>query len=320
MVDALQLYEKLSKTFEPEAAQTLAEVLSKAIEEEHNHYVRREFESIRQALAQLTSAQARTEEQLNRLTVQIDQLAQAQRRTEERLNQLAEAQRKTEERLNHLTERVDQLAEAQRRTEERLNQLAEAQRKTEERLDRLTERVDQLAEAQRKTEERLNRLTERVDQLAEAQRKTEEQIQKLTGEMIETRQQLGGLSMTVGYMLENEAIWALPKLLEQDYGLKVIEPLRRGFVKDEQGREFEVNILGRARQDGETVWLIGEAKARLSKNDINRFVRRRLKILEPVLGKIFPILVTHMVSSSGVEAYARQLGIALYYSYQFRRE
>ena len=47
------------------------------------------------------------------------------------------------------------------------------------------------------------------------------------------------------------------------------------------------------------------------------FIQGRLTRLEPLFEDVFPILVTHMISSPDVAAYAQERGIALYYSYQF---
>ena len=78
-----------------------------------------------------------------------------------------------------------------------------------------------------------------------------------------------------------------------------------------------MNIYGTARRNGEKLVILGEAKAQLSKNDVDRFLRRKVKPLEKVFPERFLVLVTHMVTSSEVEEYARKKGVALYYSYQF---
>ncbi len=119
--------------------------------------------------------------------------------------------------------------------------LAQAQQRTEQRLEALTLRVDELAQAQQRTEQRL-------EALAQAQQRTERRLEtlaealiKLTEEHKETRRQLGGLSMTVGYILEDQAFKALPKLLERDFGLVIQGRLKRVFVTDVTGRPLEVN-------------------------------------------------------------------------------
>jgi hypothetical protein len=212
----------------------------------------------------------------------VKELAEAQKRTEQRLNELAEAQKRTEQRLN-------ELAEAQKHTEQRLNELAQAQARTERRLE----------------------------ELAHAQARTEAALQKLAEEHLETRRQLGGLAMTVGYTLENEAYKALPALLRRDYGLVVEGRLKRSHVTVKEGSYVEVNVLGDGLLQGRPVKIVGESKAQLSQNDVDRFVRRKLKLLREVFPDLFPVLITHMVTSPEVEDYARSKGIALYYSYDF---
>ncbi|MGQ9540159.1 MAG: chordopoxvirus fusion protein, partial [Armatimonadota bacterium] len=203
---------------------------------------------------------------------------------------------------------------AQRRTEQRLEELAEAQRRTEQRLE-------ELAEAQRRAYEEYQEYRKQTDarfaELAEAQRRTEEALQVLAETVKDIQKQLGGLSQTVGYTLENEALKKLPKLLLRDHSLRVRGKLKRQYVKDRTGRDVEVNIFGIGERNGETVTIVGESKSQLSKNDIDRFLRRTIGGLEGVYPQILPVLVTHMISEPDAEEYARRLGVALYYSYDF---
>ena len=317
IINTFKYYEELKPFFGEEGARKLVELVAEVYQNLANVVTKEEFKELRETVQQLAEAQGRTE-------ARLEKLAEAQRRTEAKVEQLAEAQRLTEERMNRLEEAVQRLAEAQRRTEERIERLeeavqrlAEAQCRTEERIDRLEETVQRLAEAQCRTEERIDRLEETVQRLAEAQCRTEEELRALATEHRKTREQLGGLSMTIGYVLENEAFKALPELLKKDHGLVVEGRLKRDYLKDKRGRAIEVNILGRAKRDGEEFTILGEAKSQLSKGDIDRFIKRKLKPLEEVLGKVFPILVTHMVSSPEVKDYAAQMGIPLYFSYEF---
>ena len=62
---------------------------------------------------------------------------------------------------------------------------------------------------------------------------------------------------------------------------------------------------------------MGESKAQLSKNDVDRFLRRRLELLASIVDNPFPVLVTYMTSEPDVEAHARARNVALYYSYDF---
>lgn len=226
------------------------------------------------------------------------------------VKELAEAQARTEQ-------RVGELAEAQKRTEQRVEELAEVQKEGVSRITRLEVVVEELAEAQKRTEERLGRLEGVVGQLAQTQGRTEEALQRLVQEHLETRRQVGGISMTIGYTLENEAFRALPALLQKDFGIVVKGRLKRQYVTDREGKPLEVNILGEGQQDGKELVIIGESKGQLSKNDVDAFIRRRLHRLEGVFKDVFSILVTHMTTDPEVEEYAKEKGIALYYSYDF---
>ncbi len=197
---------------------------------------------------------------------------------------------------------------------------------TKNEFNDLKEIVRDLAEAQKRTQMELNDLKVVVSELVEAQRQTEKAIkelveaQKRTGmEHTKTREQLGGLSMTVGYVLENEAYKSLPALLKQEFGLEVQGKLARNFVKDNRGRQIEVNIIGEAARNGEKFVIIGESKAQLSKNKIAEFFNKKLNRLQGAFAaELFPILVTHMKSEPDVDEFALKQGIKrVYYSYEF---
>ena len=181
---------------------------------------------------------------------------------------------------------------------------------TKKEFNELKDIVGELAEAQKRTEQRIN-------ELAEAQKRTEEELRKLVQDHRETRRQLGGLAMVVGYTLENEAYKALPRLLKEDYNISVKDKLRRQYVKDNQGKYIEVNIVGKASKNGKEIVIVGEGKSQLSKNDIDRFRNKKLNRLEGVFKEMFPLLVTHMTTNPDVEEYAKKKGITLYYSYDF---
>jgi hypothetical protein len=161
-------------------------------------------------------------------------------------------------------------------------------------------------------------LAEAQKELANAQKRTEEELRKLVVEHAKTREQVGGLSNTVGYILEDRAFLSLPELLKRDFGIEVKERIHRRHIKDNKGNYIEVNILGEAVRDSERITIIGEAKSQLSKNDVDEFIRKKIKKLEGVYPKIFPLLVTYMISEPDVEEYAKGKGITIYYSYDFK--
>jgi len=202
------------------------------------------------------------------------------------VKELAKAQKNSEVRLTRLEKAVEELAQAQKRTEQRVEELAQAQKRTEQ----------------------------RVEELAQAQKRTEECLRKLIEEHRETRRQLGGLSGTVGYYLEDRALKSLPSLLKERYGITLTSrPIRR-FLEDKRGRPLEVNIYAEGRKDGKEIYVIGESKAQLSKNDIRDFLTKKIGSLS-LKKEIFPLVVTYMIQDPKVEDYAKEQGVALFYSY-----
>ncbi len=196
----------------------------------------------------------------------------------------------TKKEFNELKEVVKELVHAQKRTEERLGELAEAQKRTEA----------------------------RVEELAEAQHKTEEKLERLIDEHRKTREQLGGLSHTVGYRLEDEAIWALPELLNKDFGIKVLEGLRRGYVETTVGKYVEVNIWGEGEKNGKKLAILGEAKSQLKKRDVSAFVKTVSRLEDMLDTEIFPVLITYQTSPE-VEKAAKERNVKIYFSYELKR-
>jgi hypothetical protein len=182
--------------------------------------------------------------------------------------------------------------------------------------------VKELAEAQRELVAAQQRTEQQIRELVIAQQGTQEDVRRLRAEHDDTRRQVGGLSTVVGYTLEDEAYLALPQLqlLRRDYGLTLREELKRGYVTDSKGNALEINIIGRATtKEINEIFIIGESKSQLSKNEVDRFIRRKLDRLAGVYPDIFPLLVTYQITAPDVETYARDKGIALYYSYDFKR-
>jgi hypothetical protein len=184
---------------------------------------------------------------------------------------------------------IDLLKEIERDRDERITrkEFMEFAERTEENFKKVWKSIDSLAEAQVRTEER-------VGSLAEAQKRTEEELRQLVLDHKETRRQIGGLTQTVRYTLENESYTFLPRMLAQNHGIIMKEKLRRGYLQDAEGRDIEVNILGKGELAGKELLILGECKSQLSKNDVDTFIRRKLERVKKAVGaEIFPILVTH---------------------------
>lgn len=216
------------------------------------------------------------------------------------LRQFAAEMRHSQDQLARRVE--EQVAAHRRETDERFRELREEQQRMyaefQEYRKQTDERFRELAEAQRRTEERVAELAQAMSQMRQG--------------MQDIRRQLGGLSQTVGYTLENEAMKRLPDLL-QEVGIRIEGRLKRGYVRDSEGRFIEVNIFGTGYRDGEQVTLVGESKAQLSKNDVERFLRRTVNSLQGAYPNIIPLLITHIASEPDVEDYARSLGVLVYY-------
>ncbi|WP_169238425.1 hypothetical protein [Candidatus Roseilinea sp. NK_OTU-006] len=219
------------------------------------------------------------------------------------VRELAEAQKRTEQ-------QVEELVEAQKRTEQQVEELAEAQKRTEQ-------QVEELAEAQKRTEQRVDTLALRMEELAEAQRQTADEIRILARGLNETRTELGGLSRSFGYALENEAYRMLPAFLADKYGLSVSERL----IRTEIGGE-EINLFGRAKRDGQEVLIVGEAKLQLANPQREEEALAQLADKVAVVRKampkmeVVPLLITHYARPAFL-ARAKAQGIIVAQSYEW---
>ena len=185
-------------------------------------------------------------------------------------------------------------------------ELAEAQKRSEERLTRLEETVAELAEAQRRTEERVN-------ELAEAQKQTEEALRQLAADHRVTRERLEGISNAVGYTLEDRALRSLPERLRQE-GVEVQGRLVRKYLHV-RGKERQVNIYGLGKRDGQEVLIMGEAKVRPSRKEVDRFLRLARRLAEEQGREAFLIFVAYDFPPS-MEAYLREKGVLPVWSYE----
>ncbi|MCX8028034.1 MAG: hypothetical protein N3A62_09325 [Thermodesulfovibrionales bacterium] len=199
--------------------------------------------------------------------------------------ELANMVTKTE--FNELKEIVRELAEAQKRTEEKVEELAEAQKRTEQ----------------------------KVEELAEAQKATQKELRELIGEHKKTRQQVGSLSHTVGYVLEDRAYIGLPKLLKRDFDIEIIKPIRRDYVEISPNRFVEINIIAEARINNKDGWILGDCKTQIKKADVDSFLENIKKLDYVLKGERLLVMVTFQTSPA-VRRYIQDKGIKLYFSYE----
>ena len=129
---------------------------------------------------------------------------------------------------------------------------------------------------------------------------------------------VGGLSDAVGYGLEDRAIVSLPRILPERAGIRIEGKLSRRWVQYADGREDELNIFGQGRrEDGSQVTILGEAKARLRRRDVDAFLKlaSRLKGSDLMEGQPFLVMVSYQLRPD-VEAYAQDHGVLVIPSYE----
>jgi len=173
-----------------------------------------------------------------------------------------------------------------------------------------------LAEAQRKTEESVRELAQRMDRLTVAQ---EEMVQAMRG----LRAELGGLSRSASYALENEAYRNLPALLERTLGIKLSSRMIRTEIADE-----EINVLafGSRLGNGREVVVVGEAKLQLDRRSggeeeferVVEQIRRKVEVIRNQYPdkEVLPILVTHFARPMYVQR-AEEQGITVVQSFEW---
>jgi len=184
--------------------------------------------------------------------------------------------------------------------------------RTEANFQKVWAAIGELTEAQKRSEERLTRLEKTVEELAEAQKRTEEEVRKLSQGLQVTRHQLGGLSRSVAYALENEAFRRLPAFLKERYGIEVIERLIRTEL---DGRE--INIFGKVREDGQEKYLVGESVLKLDDREKLRQVWTSVELVKEVYGgEVIPIIITHFARREVVER-AEKAGIIVVQSFEW---
>lgn len=172
--------------------------------------------------------------------------------------------------------------------------------------------VKDLADAQRRTEQRMG-------ELADAQKRTEHALQLLAQGLTDTRAELGGLSRSVSYALENEAYRALPAFLKERHGITMSERLIRAEVGGE-----EIDVLGSGLRDGESVLVVGEAKLRLVERGEARgetvfsSLDRKIAVVRTVYPEatVVPMLLTHYARPGFVQA-AQDRGVIVVQSFEW---
>ncbi|RLC93334.1 MAG: hypothetical protein DRI77_12000, partial [Chloroflexi bacterium] len=162
------------------------------------------------------------------------------------------------------------------------------------------QRVEELAQAQARTEERLTRLEAAVERLAEAQARTEEAVSQLF-------RQVGHLANLMGADLEVDAEELLLYVMEQK-GYRSLGPAYPILVDG----EIDVALPVESPQ-GERLWALVEAKARVRQKELGRWAKRlkdaeflrrlaEARIEKPYLPYIFGLRIYPQVIAAAEKA------------------
>ena len=136
---------------------------------------------------------------------------------------------------------------------------------------------------------------------------------RLVREVGGIKTELGGLSGSMGYALENEAYRALPEFLK-NYGIELEERFVRREVRGE-----EINLLARGKRDGRDIIVVGESGLKLTSagKKIGQLERKAAAVAEEYPGhELFKILVTHYTSPRVVKK-AGEKGIVVVQSFEW---
>ncbi len=158
-------------------------------------------------------------------------------------------------------------------------------------INQLSAVTGQLAEAQKRTEERLDRL--------------EQVVEKLSVAVSGLQQTYSKLSEDFGMSLEDIASFVMPSWLGRR-GIQV-EELGRSVVTFKDGSETEVDIYADGVDEkNEKVIVIGESKARIYEDDVNRFYYGTYQKALSSYPKVFGVLFGYLIHPR-----AKQLALSL---------
>ena len=242
----------------------------------------------------------------------IEDLRSGQIRLENGLAKLEEAQARLQEAIEKLTESHNKLFERHVSLEKAVEKLTERQDALEGAFQKLVERHDFLEKAVEKLVESHNKLVERhdflekaVERLTEAQVRTENALQELF-------KQIGKLSETIGFGLEDIARVVVPGWLYKHEKIEVEEFTRKFIIID--GEEIEINLYGEGRKEGTKIIILGEVRSRIYLNDVEKFSKTIEKIKKIIEGNTYELMFGYYIHPLAEEE-AKKKKISLIASY-----
>ena len=179
-------------------------------------------------------------------------------------------------------------------------------------FNELKEVVTELAEAQKRTEETVRILVLDVSELKSDMKEVKKDIK-------DVKKQMGGLSMDVGYGIEDKYLFLMEDFAFHQYEIK-ISGAERKFIHYPDGKTDEVNLYMEGEQKGKRVYLIGEAKAQPGKKDIDQFAARLERLRGYFKAEVKGFMIGYLFHPEVEEhAKANYPGIDLFKTYEIER-
>ena len=176
---------------------------------------------------------------------------------------------------------------------------------TKEDFSELKAIVKDIAAIQKRTETKL-------EELVDAQKRTEIALARLTLGLDATRTELGGLSRSVSYSLENEAYRQLPRYLLETHGITITDRMVRFELEGE-----EINIFAKGSRNGKELLIVGESELKLSSVGKLRQLEKKVSLVKKRYeGECIPLMITHFVRPQVLEA-ANKKGIIIVQSFEW---
>ena len=151
-----------------------------------------------------------------------------------------------------------------------------------------------------------------MEELVEAQKNTEKEVANLARSLSGTRNQVGGLSRSLSYALENEAFRELPKYLKTHSQLDVQERFVRTFIGGE-----EINLFAKASRNGEEVLVVGESVLRLDDRSKLGQLEKNVNVVKAEFNQpVIPLMITHFVHPTILKK-AQEKGVLVVQSFEW---
>ncbi|MCP5494490.1 MAG: hypothetical protein H7A23_08020 [Leptospiraceae bacterium] len=232
---------------------------------------------------------------------------------------LAKQSKEFDEKLFRLGEKLS------KEFDEKLFRLGEKLSKEfDEKLAKLSKEFDEkLVKLSKEFDEKLAKLSKEFDEkLVKLSKEFDEKLVKLSKEFDEKlkpiKKQLGGLSMVVGYGLEDKIIPLMKGFVRDNYKLYA-NKVERTEIVYANGNYDEVNILVEGvNSTGDIEYVIGECKAQPSKKDIDRFAKMLGRLKMHFQKKVYSFMVGYSYNHEVLQyIYQQYPEISIYKSYEF---